>query len=67
MVVNDTKSYQKIENKSLLSIGKNIIKLEKMPYYNCKKLFPYPIILKSNDLEYSFDEEQIEAKYQDVI
>ena len=38
-----------------------------MPYYNCKKLFPYPIILKSNDLEYSFDEEEIEAKYQDVF
>ena len=38
-----------------------------MPYYNCKKLFSYRIILKSNDLEYSFDEEWIEAKYQDAF
>ena len=36
MVVNDTKLYQKMKNKSLLSIEKNI-KLEKMPY-NYKEL-----------------------------
>ena len=38
MVVNETKIYQKMKNKSLLSIKKNIIKLAKMPYHNYKKL-----------------------------
>ena len=32
IVVKNTKIYQKMKNKSLLSIEKNIIKLEKMPY-----------------------------------
>ena len=37
MVVNDTKIYQGMINKSLLGIEKNIIKQEKTPYYNYKK------------------------------
>ena len=36
-ILNDTKNYQKIKNESWLSI-KNIIKWEKMPYCNYKKL-----------------------------
>ena len=60
MVMNDTKIYHKMKNKSLLSIEKNIIKWEEMPYYNYKKLYSFrksTIILKSNDLKSSFDEE----------
>ena len=34
MVVNITKISQKMENKSLLSAEKNIIKLERTIYYN---------------------------------
>ena len=52
MVMNDTKAYQKMRNKSLLSIEKIMIKRKKTPYYNYKKLFPFrksTIILKSND------------------
>ena len=52
-----------MKNKSLLII-------EKMPYYNYKKLFSFKkstIILKSNDLESSFDEEWIKTKYQDIF
>ena len=36
MVVNDTKVYQKMKNKSLLTVEKNI-KWENMSYYNYKK------------------------------
>ena len=38
VVVNDEKIFQKMKIKSLLSIEKNIIKWEKTPYYNYKKL-----------------------------
>ena len=38
IVVNDTKIYQKMKNKSLLSIEKNVTKWEKVPHYNYKKL-----------------------------
>ena len=38
MVVKNTKTYQKMKNKYWLS-KKNIIKWEKMPNYNYKKLF----------------------------
>ena len=38
VVVNDTKIYQKMKNKSLLSKEKIFIKSEKTPYYNYKKL-----------------------------
>ena len=38
MVVNDTKIYQKMENKSLMTIEKNVLKWVKTPYYNYKKL-----------------------------
>ena len=54
MVVNDTKIYQMIKNKSLLS-------MRKAPHYNYKKLFLF--FKKSNDLEKSFDEEQIKDEY----
>ena len=36
--VNNTKIYQKMKNKCLLSIEKKIYKMRKMPYYNYKKL-----------------------------
>ena len=39
MVVNVTKISQKMKNKSLLSIEKNIIEREKMLYYNYEKVF----------------------------
>ena len=39
MVVNVTKISQKMKNKSLLSIEKNIIKREKTLDYNYKKVF----------------------------
>ena len=55
-----------MENKSLLIIEKNIIKSEKTPYYNYKKLCSFTksglfleernYILKSNDLESYFHE-----------
>ena len=35
------KIYQKMENKSWLNLEKNIIKWEKMSYYNYKKLFSF--------------------------
>ena len=41
MVVKDTKIYNNMKNKSYLSIEKNIIKSEKTPYYNYKKLFSF--------------------------
>ena len=44
MVVNDTKIYQNIKNKSSLSIAENIVKWEKKPYYNYKKLIFYKIM-----------------------
>ena len=37
-VVSDAKIYQKLKNKSLVSIEKNITEGEKMPCYNYKKL-----------------------------
>ena len=37
MVVNATKNSQKIKNKNLLSIERNIIGWEKIPIYNYKK------------------------------
>ena len=39
MVVSTTKMSQKMKNKCLLSIEKNIIEWEKMFYYNYKKYF----------------------------
>ena len=45
MVKNNTKVYEKMKNKSSLSIEKNIVEWEKMPYYSY------------NDLESSFDKE----------
>ena len=36
--VNNTKIYQKMKNKCLLSIEKKIYKMRKMPCYNYKKL-----------------------------
>ena len=39
MVENVTKISQRRKNESLLSIEKNIIEWEKMPYYNYKKVF----------------------------
>ena len=42
MVLNDTKIYQKMKNKSWLSI-------EKSPYYNCKKLFLFEKFYFSGD------------------
>ena len=38
MVVNDTKIYRTMKKKSFFSIEKNVIKQEKTPYYNYKKL-----------------------------
>ena len=40
IVMNDTKIYQNVKNKSLLSIEKNIIECEKM-YYNHMKVFKF--------------------------
>ena len=39
MVVNVTKISQKMKSKSLLSIEKNIMQKEKIPYYNYEKVF----------------------------
>ena len=41
MVVNVKKISQKMKNKSLLSIQKNIIEWEKMLYHNYKKVFKF--------------------------
>ena len=41
MVLNDTKNPQKKKRKSWLSIENNIIRLNKTPYYNYKKLFSF--------------------------
>ena len=52
MVVSNTKIFQKMKKKSLLSIEKNIIKWEKAPYYNYKTLFSFKkskIIFLKND------------------
>ena len=38
IVVNNTNIYQKMKNKSLLSIEKNIIEWEETSYYNYKKI-----------------------------
>ena len=41
-----------------------------MPHYNYKKLFSSKtstVISKMNDIESSFDEEQIKSKFQDVF
>ena len=65
MVVSGTKIDQKMQFKSLLTIEKNIINSEKMLYYNYKKLFLF--FKNSNGFENSFDEDQIKAKYQDVL
>ena len=39
LVMKVTKISQKIKNKSLLSIGKNIMEWERMLYYNYRKVF----------------------------
>ena len=39
LVMEVTKISQKIKNKSLLSIGKNIMEWERMLYYNYRKVF----------------------------
>ena len=70
MVMNDTKIYQNMKNKSFLSIEKNMIKWEKTPCYNLKKLFLFKkstSILKRNVLKRCFDEKQIKAKYRDIL
>ena len=62
MVVNDTKNYKKMKNKSLFSIEKNIAKWEKTSYYHYKKLFSIrksTSISKRNNLENSFDENRL--------
>ena len=41
MVVNVTKIFQKIKKINWLSKEENIIEWEKMPYYNCKKVFKF--------------------------
>ena len=41
MVVNVTKTSQKMKNKSLLSIGKEYYRMKKMTYYNYQKLFQF--------------------------
>ena len=61
MVMNDTKIYQKIKNKSLLSIEKNIVKSEKTHYYDYKKQLFFKKVMTWKK---SFDGEQIKAKYQ---
>ena len=40
-LVKGTKLYEKMKKKSWFSIDKIIIKSEKMPYYNYKKLFSF--------------------------
>ena len=41
IVVNVTKTSQKMKNKSLLSIEKYVIELEKTFYYNYKRVFEF--------------------------
>ena len=41
MVVNVTKTSQKMKNKSLLSIEKEYYRIKKMTYYNYQKLFQF--------------------------
>ena len=41
MVVNITKTSQKMKNKSLLSIEKEYYRMKKMTYYNYQKLFQF--------------------------
>ena len=41
MVVNVTKTSQKVKNKSLLSIEKEYYRMKKMTYYNYQKLFQF--------------------------
>ena len=41
MVVNVTKTSQKMKNKSLLSIEKEYYRMKKMTYYNYQKLFQF--------------------------
>ena len=78
MVVLDTKIYQKMKNKSCLSIEKNIKNKKKTPYYNYKKLFKkhlenFHVFLKGcklilrSYLKSFFDKEQIKTKYQDFF
>ena len=63
------------EKQSLLSIAKKYQKMRKnekkrLIIVNHKKLFSFKkstSILKNNDLENYFDEDQIKAKYQDVF
>ena len=60
MFVKETKTYQKAKRKSLMSIEKHIKNWEKILCYNYKELFSFrksTIILTSNDLKSSFDEE----------
>ena len=47
LVMKVTKISQKIKNKSLLSIGKNIMEWERMLYYNYRKVF-LKVFLKKN-------------------
>ena len=68
MVVNNTKIYQKMKNKCLMSIEKNIIKWEKTPNYNYKELFSFrksTIISKSNDKWFLQEYKQV-VKEKDV-
>ena len=61
MVVNDTKISQKMKKISWLNIKKQ--------YYGMKKK-RLIIIIKNysyNDLEKSFDGEQVKAEYQDIL
>ena len=58
IVVNNTKNFEKMKNKSLLSIEKNIMKWENTFYYNYKKLLLflekviiYKILLVKNRLK----------------
>ena len=64
------KNLPKDEKQKLVEYRKYIIRLEKMPFYNYKKLFSFKkptSILKSNDLKKLFDEEYVQAKYQDAF
>ena len=73
MVMNNAKMDQK-KKQSLAKYRRRYNKMKKAPYYNCKRLFLFrkfgllsASFLESKDLESSFDEEQIEAKYQGVF
>ena len=65
MLLNDTKIDQKIKNKSLLKIEKNIIKSKKRLIIIVKNFFFFK--KKSNYSKKFFDEKQIKTKYQDVF